>query len=299
MYQRTKYSKNFGGFQGQSYQSAQAVILPVPYDRTSSFGKGADRGPSAVIAVSPQIEYYDSEFDCEPYQKFGIFSLPEIAVKKLSPEKMIATVAKKYSELIKDKKFVAMLGGEHSITPPAVSALKKHYPSLSVLQWDAHADLRDSYEGTKNSHACAMRRCYDEVDRVVQVGIRSYCAEESDFINERKISGNIFSPRRFGFTPEAKKKAIADIVSRLSDEVYITIDLDGFDPSVLPATGTPEPGGLSWYDFWDLMRAVFEKKTVVGFDIVELAPIKGFPASEFTAALAVYKLLAYKFLLKK
>ncbi len=299
MYQRTKYSKAFGGFWDQTYKNSKAVVLPVPYDKTSSYGKGADKGPQALLAASPQLEFYDPEFDCETYTKYGLFTLPELKVGKLTPEKMAVAVGKKYSELLKDNKFVGMLGGEHSITPGIMPVLKKKYPKLSVLQWDAHGDLRDSYEGTKNSHACAMRRCYDHVDNIVQVGIRSICIEEAEFIKEKKIADNIFDPRRFGLDQAAKKKSIQEIVNKLSDDVYITIDLDGFDPSILPATGTPEPGGLGWYDCLDLMKAIFEKKNVVGFDVLELAPIKGFPSSEFMAALLVYKLFNYKFFLKK
>lgn len=299
MYQRTKYPKNFGGLTGQTYKEAKAIVLPVPYDKTSSYGKGADLGPKAVIDASPQIELYDREFDCEAYTKYGIFTLPQLPVNKLVPEKMLKTLEKKYSELVKDNKFVGVLGGEHSITPGVIPTLKKKYPNLSILQWDAHGDLRDSYEGTKNSHACAMRRCYDHVDKIVQVGIRSICQDEADYIKEKKIADNIFNPRRFGFDQVTKAKSIKEIVSKLSNDVYITIDLDGFDPSILPATGTPEPGGLGWYDCLDLMKAVFEKKNVVGFDVLELAPIKGFPSSEFMAALLVYKLFNYKFLLRK
>ena len=280
-------------------EESNVVLLGVNYDATSSFGKGADKGPQAVIDTSPQIELYDREFDCEPYAKYGIFTLPSLKVGKMSSEKMLSTVGKKYSELLKDNKFVGMLGGEHSITPGVMPILKKKYPNLSILQWDAHGDLRDSYEGTKNSHACAIRRCYDNVDNIVQVGIRSICQDEADFIKEKKIADNIFSPRRFGLDQATKAKSIAEIVKKLSDDVYITIDLDGFDPSILPATGTPEPGGLGWYDCLDLMKVVFEKKNVVGFDVLELAPIKGFPASEFMAALLVYKLFNYKFLLKR
>lgn len=299
MYQRTKYSKSFGGFWDQTYKNSKAVVLPVPYDKTSSYGKGADKGPQAVLAASPQLEFYDSEFDCEPYTKYGLFTMPILKVAKLSPEKMCEAVGKKYAELVKDNKFVGMLGGEHSITPGIMPVLKKKYPKLSVLQWDAHGDLRESYEGTKNSHACAIRRCYDYVDKVLQVGIRSICEDEAKYIKEKKIADNIYSPRRFGLDQATKAKSIKEIVDKLSDDVYITIDLDGFDPSILPATGTPEPGGLGWYDCLDLMKAVFEKKNVVGFDVLELAPIKGFPASEFMAASLVYKLFNYKFFINK
>jgi agmatinase len=299
MYKRTKYPKTFAGLSGQTYKDAKAVVLPVPYDKTSSFGKGADKGPQALIDTSPQMELYDREFDCEAYEKYGIFTLPALKVEKMSSEKMLSTIEKKYSELLKDGKFVGMLGGEHSITPGIMPALLKKYPDLTVLQWDAHGDLRDSYEGTKNSHACAMRRCYDYVDKIVQVGIRSICQDEANYIKENNLADNIYHPRRFGLDQATKAKSIAEIVNKLSNNVYITIDLDGFDPSILPATGTPEPGGLSWYDCLDLMKAVFAKKNVVGFDVLELAPIKGFPSSEFMAALLVYKLFNYKFLLKK
>jgi len=299
MYKRRVYAKSFGDFEGQTYKNAKAIVLPVPYDKTSSYGKGADKGPAALIAASPQMENYDREFDTEAYKKYGIFTVPEMKVKTMPPEKMVATVAKKYEQLLKDDKFVGMIGGEHSITPGAVRPLAAKYKNLSVLHWDAHGDLRDSYEGTKYSHACSMRRSYDYVDTVIQVGIRSISQEEIDWVKKMNYGDRIFSPSRFGFDAETKAKSIAEIVSKLSDNVYISIDLDGFDPSFLPATGTPEPGGLNWYDCLSLMRAVFEKKNVVGFDVNELAPIKGLPASEFMAALLVYKLFNYKFLLKK
>lgn len=299
MYKRVKYEKTFGGFEGQTYAKSKAVVLPVPYDKTSSYGKGADKGPAALIAASPQMEYHDREFDVEAYAKYGLHTLPELKVKELPPEKMFASVYKKIKQLLKDNKFVGMIGGEHSITPGAVKAMSEKYSDLSVLHWDAHGDLRESYEGTKYSHACSMKRSYDYVDTVVQVGIRSISQGEVDWLKKNKFLDRIYSPSRFGFDVATKKKSIQEIVGKLRKNVYISIDLDGFDPSFLPATGTPEPGGLNWYDCLDLMRAIFKNKNVVGFDVNELAPIKGLPASEFMAALLVYKLFNFKFLLKK
>lgn len=299
MHKRIKYAPTFGGFEGQTYKNSKAVVLPVPYDKTSSYGKGADKGPAALISASPQMEYYDREFDTEAYAKYGLHTLPELKVKELPPEKMFISVYKKFQQLIKDNKFVGMIGGEHSITPGAVRAMSEKYDDLSVLHWDAHGDLRESYEGTKYSHACSMKRSYDYVDTVVQVGIRSISQGEIDWLKKNKFMDRIYSPSRFGFDAITKKKSIQEIVGKLRKNVYISIDLDGFDPSFLPATGTPEPGGLNWYDCLDLMREIFKKKNVVGFDVNELAPIKGLPASEFMAALLVYKLFNYKFLLKK
>lgn len=286
-YQKEVTPNNFGGLPGQSFEKAKAIILPVPYEGTASYGSGTAEGPEAIIQTSRHMELYDWELDCEIYKKPGIFTIDSLPVQKLPAEKMIGAVEKKYQELVGVGKFVAMLGGEHSISYAADRPLRQKYPDLSILQWDAHADLRDSWEGTPFSHACAMRRFYDQAKKIVQVGIRSLSAEEAKFIKKNKLRANLFTPEEF----DVKK-----IVSRLSRNVYITIDLDGFDPSVIPATGTPEPGGLFWSDFLKLMRAVFENKNVVGFDVVELAPIKGQPASDFLAALAVYKMIGYKFL---
>lgn len=285
MYQKEVTPYNFGGLEHQTFSKAKVVILPVPYEGTVSYRKGASKGPAAIIEASRHMELYDTELSKEPY-KIGIYTLSPLKIQSLEAEKMIGKVEKKYSELIAKKKFVVMLGGEHSISYAVDIPLAKKYPHFSILQWDAHTDLRDCWEGTPFSHACAMRRFYDRASRVAQVGIRSMSKEEADFIKKNKLRSNIFSPKEFN----AQK-----ILRRLTKDVYITIDLDGFDPSVVPATGTPEPGGLCWLDFLVLMRAVFSQKNVVGFDIVELAPIKGEPASDFLAALAIYKMIGYKF----
>jgi agmatinase len=288
VYIKENNPNNFGGLSGQNLRNAQAVVFPVPYEGTVSYGSGTSKGPDAIIQASRHMELYDFELGCQPADQVNIFTLPEAKVKKLEAEKMIAEVEKKYRELIKAGKFVGILGGEHSISYAVDKPLREKYPNLSVLQWDAHADLRDTWEGTPYSHACAMRRFYDGVDKVVQVGVRSLSIEEADYIKKNNLRKNIFTPTEFD---------VDKIVSRLTQDVYITVDLDGFDPAILPATGTPEPGGMTWYDFLQLMKKVFEKKNVVGFDVVELAPIKNQPASDFLAALAVYKMIGYKFCL--
>lgn len=282
---REKRPKNFAGLGEQNLEKAKVVVLPVPYEGTVSYGSGTSGGPEAIIEASRYMELYDLELDIEPYQA-GIYTAETLKVGDLSADKMIEEVEKKYRELVNQGKFLAMIGGEHSISYGADKVLREKYPDLAVLQWDAHADLRDSFGGTKFSHASVMRRFYDNAKKLVQVGIRSMSKEEADFIKKNNLRKNIFTPEEFN---------IKKILSRLGENVYITVDLDGFDPAIVPATGTPESGGLSWLDFLALMRQVFQKKNVVGFDVVELAPIKGQPASDFLAALAVYKMIGYKF----
>ncbi len=285
MYQKEILPNNFGGLENQTLEQARVVVLRVPYEGTVSYGTGTADGPQAIIEASRHLELYDWELDWEP-ATIGIYTLEALAVQQLPPEEMIEQVEKRYAELLNENKFVVLLGGEHSISYGVDRPLREKYPDLSILHWDAHADLRDSFEGTKFSHACVIRRFYDQAKRIVQVGIRSLSKAEAEFIKKNKLKPNIFTPAEF----DVKK-----ILSRLSQNVYVTIDLDGFDPAVLPATGTPEPGGLFWPDFIELMRAVFKEKNVVGFDIMELAPIKDQSASNFLAALAVYKLIGYKF----
>lgn len=294
-YQKEVVPNNFCGIEEQSLDKAKVVILPVPYEGTVSYGSGTAKGSEAIIQASRHMELYDMELGGENYQKPGVFTLKPLAVGSLAAEKMIEKVEKIYTDLVAKEKFVIMLGGEHSISYSADKPLREKYPDLSILQWDAHADLRDCWEGTKFSHACAMRRFYDHGKKIVQVGVRSMSKEEVEFIKKNKLEKNIFSPEKFGQTKIEKEKTIKEILSRLSKNVYITVDLDGFDPSVLPATGTPEPGGLYWNDFLQLTRAVFAQKNVVGCDVVELAPIKGQPASDFLAALATYKMIGYKY----
>jgi len=265
-------------------EKAKIVILPVPYDGTSTWGKGADKGPAAIIEASANMELYDIETDSEVYKQ-GIFT--EKAVKEhASPEKMVEVVQKKVSELLKKKLFTVLLGGEHSVSIGTIYAHAEKYKNMTVLQFDAHSDLRSEYHNSKNNHACIMARA-QEVAKTVQVGIRSMDSSEK----KNLAKSTVFFAEKIQEDKQWQEKVLAS----LTENVYITIDLDVFDPAYLPATGTPEPGGLDWYQVTSLLRKVAEKKKIVGFDVVELAPNKMSAPSDFLAAKLVYKLLSYIF----
>ena len=264
--------------------SAAVVIIPVPYDRTSTWIKGADKGPAAIIQASANMELYDIETDFEVYKK-GIFT-DEAPPVGSSPEEMVEVVESRVKGYISKGKFVVVLGGEHSVS---IGAIKAHCDSCrdaTILQLDAHSDLRDEYHGSKYNHACVMARAR-ELAPIVQVGIRSMDICEKEFINK----DNMF----FAEDIHDNTRWMEEVVARLSRNVYITIDLDVFDPSIVPATGTPEPGGLLWYDVLVLLKGVFKKRNVIGFDVVELCPNDNSKPSDFLAARLVYKLLSYKF----
>ena len=251
------------------------VIVPCPHEATTSYGHGTKKGPAAILRALREVELFDEELGYEPCRKGPIFIEKPIPVAKLQ-----ATVAK----ILDDNKIPVVLGGEHSLTPVVVKAAAEKHKNLSVLQLDAHADLRDSYRGAKNSHACALRRVL-EICPAVQVGIRSISMEEWDWA---KNTGQI---NKVHF---AEKLEVVDkIENQLSKNVYVTVDVDVFDPSVIPATGTPEPGGMFWYEVLDVLKGVCATKNVVGFDVVELSPRKGDLASDFTVAKLVYKLMGY------
>lgn len=263
--------------------SSKIVVLPVPYEGTTSYGKGTKNGPSAILKASQIVEDYDTELGFEPYKRVGGIhtALPLKASK--DPHKAVYTSVKK---IMSAGKFPLMLGGEHSISYGAVKAAKEYYPDLSVLQFDAHADLRDSYYGNKFSHACIMRRIR-AMCPAVQVGIRSQDREEADYIKEYGLRKSIF------YSHEYDDSKIPSIVKGLTDNVYITIDVDGFDPSVIPATGTPDPGGLLWHQVLNILKEIFAKKNVVGADVVELAPKKELHYADYTVAKLVYKMIGY------
>ena len=269
------------------YGSSKVVILPIPYDATASYGGGARNGPEAIISASRQVETYDNDFGLEPCQ-VGIATSGELEPESSGPEAMMTKIEKAASEIIADGKFLLSLGGEHSITSPLVKAHKGNFPDLSVLQIDAHTDLREEYQGSRYSHACVMSRV-GEICEFVSVGIRSFC----DSGNERRAirDGRIIESRVFHQNPDA----VSIILSLLTDKVYITFDLDGFDPSVMPAVGTPEPGGLLWDEAIELIMAAGRSKDIVGGDIVELAPIPGMIYPDFTAARLAYKLVGSAF----
>ncbi len=264
---------------------SRVAVIPVPYDGTTSYRGGAKDGPHAIITASRQVEIYDIELKKETAAKTGIHTTDEVEPDTDSPKKTIDRVASLVEELLEKGKFPVVLGGEHSISIGPVIALKKKYPGLSVLQIDAHADLRDSYEGSRYNHACVMRRIRENVETAVQVGVRSMDKSEADHIEKNGLGKYIF-----GKEFDEKK-----ILKLLSDDVYISVDLDGFDPSQVPAVGTPEPGGLLWDDALPFLRSVCRKKNVVGFDINELAPLPVSNQSEFFAAKLAYKIIGYKF----
>ena len=275
----------FYGLEKQSHASSRVVIFPVPYEGTISYQHGASEGPRAIITASRQIELFDVELR-RSVPDLGIYTMPELEPSAHSVRETLDAVRTVSAANIKKGKFQVMLGGEHSITLGAVEALADRYRNLSVLQLDAHSDLRESYEGSPYNHACVMRRCLEIVPRIVQVGIRSQDKEEAEYIQSSKRTPDVF------IAPEIQTKKI---LSRLTPRVYVTIDVDVFDSSVIAATGTPEPGGLDWYGVTSLLRAVAKSATIVGADIVELAPIPGNAASDFTAAKLVHKLIMYRY----
>lgn len=292
-----KFPDNFIGLEedeAKSYEESKVVILPVPFDKTRTWVVGerwkkmdCSKGPDAIITASRHIEFYDEELDAEIFE-IGIYTQEELKIKE-RPKQVVEDVFLKVKKIINDNKFPVVLGGEHSISFGAIKALKEKHNELSVLQLDAHTDLRDSYTGTKFSHASVMARAR-EICNVVQVGIRSQDFSEKD-INKK----NVFYAKDIHDNDDWMDKAI----SKLSDNVYITFDLDVLDPSIMPSTGIPEPGGLLWYQTLKFLKKVFEKKNVVGFDVVELAPIDNLIAPDFLAAKLVYKMIGYKFFLKK
>jgi len=263
-------------------ENAKYVLLPVPYDGTSTYIKGAEKGPQAIIDASDSIELYDIQTGLEVY-KFGIYT-DKPPYPLVSPEKMRAAVKERVSFFLQQNKRIGLLGGEHSISIGAIEVFAEKYPNLSVLQIDAHADLRDSYNGSIYNHACVMRRA-QEVANVVQVGIRNVCIEEKNNI----IPENIFYAHNICGKTEWMQQAI----DRLTEHVYLTIDLDGFDPSIVPATGTPLPGGLLWYETLTFLELLFKSKKVVGFDVVELCPQNENKISDVLAAVLVYKIISF------
>ncbi len=265
-------------------KQAEIVILPVPYDGTSTWQKGADKGPDALIDASMHMELYDIETDSQVYLK-GIHTAKPVQVKK-SPEETVNKVEKSVKRYLDKDKFVVVVGGEHSISTGTVKAHLEKYQDFTVLQLDAHSDLRHEYEGSKFNHACVMARI-SELCPIVQVGIRSSDISEKDALSKSCV----FFAENIHKNSDWMGKAL----SKLSKKVYITIDLDVFDPSIMSSTGTPEPGGLLWYNVLMLLKAVFDDKEVVGFDIVELCPNPKNKAPDFLAAKLIYKLLSYKY----
>ena len=277
---------NFAGIDDLfcAIDSAAVLLQPVLYDGTSTWGKGADKGFDAFAEAAENMELYDIETDSEVYKR-GVHVLPPLTGFE-TPEQMFNSVYRKTNDLLDSGKFVTLFGGEHSISIGAMKAVYEKHPDVSVLQIDAHADLRPEYMGSPYNHACAVHDVSQNA-HLVQVGIRSMDRTELDYMDEDHCF--------FAQDLDGEGLWMDEAISLLHDTVYITFDLDAFDPSVLPGTGTPEPGGLGWYEVLSFLKRVFMRRNVVGFDIVELAPIEGNRVSEFVAAKLYYKMLSYKF----
>ncbi len=268
------------------YENAAILLQSIPYDGTSTWGKGADNGFEAFLEASENMEIYDIETDSEVFTQ-GVHILPAITENQ-SPETMFEAVYTKTKELLETGKFLTFFGGEHSVSIGVIKAFNEKHKNLTVLQFDAHADLRKEYHNSAYNHACALHYASQNTN-LIQVGIRSMDTCEKQYLNTSKCF----------FAHNLRKNEIweEEALSLITDNVYITIDLDVFDPSIMPATGTPEPGGLDWYTMLEFLRKVFEQKNVVGFDIVELAPMKDNKAPTFLVAKLYYKMLSYKFCL--
>jgi agmatinase len=282
---------NFGGIAEEefsSFRNSRIVVWPVSYEGTVSYGSGTGKGAAAIIDASRNMELYDDETDAEVY-KLGVHTVDE-SPSIDSPERMMNSLYDRAKELISSGKFLAMIGGEHSVSAPVIRAHQEKYPNLSILQIDAHADLRDTYDGTPYSHASIMARCVKDLKiPAVQVGIRSISAEEAGSLDD--LPTRIFWARDI----VGRDDWWDDAVEGLTENVYLTIDIDGLDPSLVSATGTPEPGGLGWYDAIGLIRTLARNRKVVGMDLTEYSYVAGQSASAFLCAKLIYKTLAFVF----
>ena len=262
------------------YENAYFVVVPVPYEKTTSYGKGTKNGPSAICKASEQVELYDEELGREVYFK-GIATVKSI--------EDLTKLEKETEKILLDKKFPIILGGEHSISVAPIRVCKKFYKDLSVVHFDAHADLRDKYEGTRQSHACVMRRVCEGFIPIVQIGIRNHSKEEAEFIKSARLKKPFYAYEMYN-----SDSWMDEALKLLTNNVYISFDVDVFDPSIMPSTGTPEPGGMNWYQVVTFFKKLCTAKNVIGADFVELAPLDGCPAPDFTVAKLIYKLIGYK-----
>ncbi len=275
------------------YSNAKYVIQQVPYEHTSSYLEGSAKGPAAILSASHFVEFYDEELDCETYKNGGIATMEEMDFSNKVDEEAIQYIDDETSKLLKDGKFVVSIGAEHTITNGFVRAHQRLYPQMAVLQIDAHSDLREAYNGNIYSHASVMKRVHDMQIPLVQIGIRAQCKEESDLIKSSKIINTFYAHQI-----RKEDKWMDQAIACLPQHVYLSIDADGFDPSIMPAVGTAEPNGLFWSETLAFLRRVFEEREVVGFDVLECAPMEGTILSEYTLAKLVYRLIGYHSLKK-
>ena len=290
------YLTNKQGFLGIDNKfnfKEKAIVVPFGLEKTVSYGGGTKNGPKEIIKASHQVELYDEELKCEPYKKIGIKTLKPFKINK-NINKAINQIAEVNKKILDNKLFPITLGGEHSITPGCIKPFVKKYKKLTLLHFDAHADLRESYAGEKFSHASAIKRCLDHDNvSVVSFGIRNISAEEIPILNRNKKRINIY------WAKDKKKWNLKKFKNQIKNkDVYITFDVDGLDSSIMPATGTPEPGGIFWDEALEIIKIACKNSRIVGADVNELSPIKGFNSYNFLVAKLVYKILAYKYLLK-
>ena len=283
--------KGFLGTENKFNKKEKAVVVPFGLEKTVSYGSGTKNGPKEIIKASHQVELFDEDLNCEPYKKIGIKTLKPFTIKKNMKE-ALKQIAKINDSLVTQKLFPLVLGGEHSITPGCIVPFVKKYKNLCLLHFDAHADLRESYNGNKYSHASAIRRCLDYKNvSIISFGIRNISAEEISYLKKNKKRIKIFWAKD-------KDKWNLNLFKKLikNKKVYLTFDVDGFDSSIMPATGTPEPGGLFWNETIKIIKIASKNSKIVGADINELAPIKGFDSYNFLTAKLAYKILAYIFI---
>ncbi|MFZ2448008.1 MAG: agmatinase [Syntrophobacteraceae bacterium] len=274
------------------FDSARAVLIPAPYDGTTTYRAGAREGPRAILSASRELEFFDEETRGEVYRE-GIFTLEELPVNVSSPRAMVREVREACEMVVESGKMPVLLGGEHLLSLGMIEALAGKYPDLKILHLDAHSDLREEYQGSSYSNACVMRLALEHAS-LVQVGIRSLTKEEYDFIEERRVP--CYFAHKLHHDPALWRKIPDEVAGA---DLYISIDLDAFDPAIMPAVGTPEPGGLGWYETLAMLREVIGRANVVGFDIMELLPVPQNPPAEFFAARLLYKLLSYIFMDKR
>ena len=290
-------SRNFLGLEDQhsSYSRSKIVILPIPYEHTVSYGGGTKDGPHAILDASHYVEFYDEETGREVYRDLGIATLAPMVFARKKDEAALEEIYQTVKKLLQDKKFIVSLGGEHTVSQAIIAAHAERYKDLSVLQIDAHSDLRQEYQGSKYSHACIMARVCEFIDpqRIVQVGIRAQCIEEAEFIKHNGVHTLYAYQIRGGKYTKIVKGWDDYAIDNLTNHVYVTFDVDGLDPSIMPSTGTPEPDGLFWHETMKLLRKLGRKKHVVGCDLVEFAPNDSFHFPNLTAAKLVSKMINY------
>jgi agmatinase len=288
---------NFLGIEEEfsSYDRSKIAVLPAPYEKTVSYGGGTRNGPQAILGASHYVEFYDEETRREVHRELGIATLQPLRFGKLNHESSLEIIYQAVRKLRADKKFVITLGGEHTISQATIAAHAEKYRDLSVVQIDAHSDLRMEYQGTKYSHASVMARVCEFIDprRVIQVGIRAQCIEEAVLIREKKINTLYAHEIRQGRYSKLLKSWDDYAIELLSPHVYVTFDVDGLDPSIMPSTGTPEPNGLFWHETMTFLKKLGERRSVIGCDVVELAPVKGVHHPDLLAAKLVSKMINY------